>query len=575
MSNNTVLNPGSLGDTIATEDIAGVKYEQVKLIDSTAGSTSPTGVTANPLKVTVSTALPAGDNNIGNVDLASALPAGSNLVGKVELTDGAGTVNTKALGTQLVSGDVGLVTNTIIHGITTGGGGGYVDVKVNPSGALTTAATIANGDDVALGATTDAAVTTNTTGTISAKLRGLVAILSNVWNSTTSRLKVELASMTMDTGGRVRTSNLFTLFDGKLSGNVEDAFKWDIKGTGSNSVANNSVTLTVTSGQYVVRQAKIFTPYYSGKPQLVEVTGSNFQYATGLIKRFGYFSSSAVAPYTANFDGWYIESDGVNSTYRLVCCRNGTETHNIPWTSWDNYSLISGYDWSKFTVSEVDFLWLGGAGLRMFFVINGAFTLIHTIDDHAGTQADLIMQSPNQPVRYEIRSTTGAGSYTTICSQVATEGTAVEEGEELAFYTASLACNTVGTIYALAGVRKSATYRTSYIDVHSVGASIVSATVDSGVLLLILNPTLSAPLTWAANSRIEVGTATTQTITAGTGRILMAIPMNTSGSAGASPHSALRALPLDIDNTAGQLILAYQPTSSNQNVVGQMTVVEY
>ena len=56
---------------------------------------------------------------------------------KTKITDGAGVVNTKQLGTQLTSSDVGLVTNTIMHGQTTGGGGGYVDVKVTPSGALT------------------------------------------------------------------------------------------------------------------------------------------------------------------------------------------------------------------------------------------------------------------------------------------------------------------------------------------------------------------------------------------------------------------------------------------------------
>lgn len=46
-------------------------------------------------------------------------------------------VNTKVLGTQLETTDSGLVTNTIIHGKTTAGGGSYVDVKVTPSGALT------------------------------------------------------------------------------------------------------------------------------------------------------------------------------------------------------------------------------------------------------------------------------------------------------------------------------------------------------------------------------------------------------------------------------------------------------
>lgn len=48
----------------------------------------------------------------------------------------------KSVNTQITSADNGLVTNAVLHGKTTGGGGGFVDVKVNPSGALTTDATI-------------------------------------------------------------------------------------------------------------------------------------------------------------------------------------------------------------------------------------------------------------------------------------------------------------------------------------------------------------------------------------------------------------------------------------------------
>lgn len=48
----------------------------------------------------------------------------------------------KTLATQVVSSDTGLVVNAVIHGLTTGDGGGYVDVKVNPSGALTVDATV-------------------------------------------------------------------------------------------------------------------------------------------------------------------------------------------------------------------------------------------------------------------------------------------------------------------------------------------------------------------------------------------------------------------------------------------------
>jgi len=51
-------------------------------------------------------------------------------------------ISKKTLGTQVVSTDSGLVVNAVMHGLTTGGGGGYVDVKVTPSGALTVDATV-------------------------------------------------------------------------------------------------------------------------------------------------------------------------------------------------------------------------------------------------------------------------------------------------------------------------------------------------------------------------------------------------------------------------------------------------
>ena len=61
---------------------------------------------------------------------------------------------------------------------TTGAGGG--------GGAVT----VADAADVVSGATTDAAVTTNTTGTISGKLRGLVAMLADIWNDSANSVRV-------------------------------------------------------------------------------------------------------------------------------------------------------------------------------------------------------------------------------------------------------------------------------------------------------------------------------------------------------------------------------------------------
>ena len=77
---------------------------------------------------------------------------------KTQLVDAAGDIaDVKQLNTTLAGTDKGLVTSTTIHGLTTGGGGGYVDVKVTPSGALVTDSTISGLDAAVLGQETMAA----------------------------------------------------------------------------------------------------------------------------------------------------------------------------------------------------------------------------------------------------------------------------------------------------------------------------------------------------------------------------------------------------------------------------------
>ncbi len=375
--------------------------------------------------------------------------------------------------------------------------------------------------------------------------------------------------------GQTRSAQTLTLFDGRVL-NAEDSYKWDTKGTGTATFGNNSVNLSVTEGQYVIRQSRFFTPYFSGKPQTFEATHINFAIETGKVKRFGYFSSNAVAPYNSNKDGVWIEADGVtDNTYKLITSNDGTVTHSVAWTDWDDYSSISSYDWTKVSVNKVDFLWLGGAGLRLFMVVNGEFRLVHTIDNHAGYSDTLIFKSPNQPVRYELRSTTGSGSFNTVCSQVSTEGASIAEaGEGVSIYTPGIACNSVGTIYALCGMRKVAAYRNHFVPVTEFGCTQTSNSGDSGVLLLLINPTLSGALTWTANSRIETAIATNQTVT-NVGRILKAVPFSGSGVAAQSPSAALRVLGCGIDNTMGTLVVAFAPLSANQSVSGMMQAIEY
>lgn len=100
MADNKLLPASGSGSTItcATDEIAGVDYQLIKLVDGTADSTTVVkaggGVEANALRVTIasdSTGVVSIDDNggsltvDGSVSLAAALPAGTNNIGDVDV----------------------------------------------------------------------------------------------------------------------------------------------------------------------------------------------------------------------------------------------------------------------------------------------------------------------------------------------------------------------------------------------------------------------------------------------------------------------------------------------------------
>lgn len=391
------------------------------------------------------------------------------------------------------------------------------------------------------------------------------------------------ASVTLDAGSRVRTSQMTTLLDGKIL-NSDNPFLFDNQGTGSASYSNNKYDMSVTAGQFLVRQSKRFNPYFSGKSQLIECTFDNFQIEANTVKRAGYFSSSAVSPFTANYDGFYLENDGI--TIRLKADRNGVNTINVPWTSWDNYDLISGYNWANFTVVAFDFLWLGGAVLRIFLKTDKGFVLAHTVN-YAGTSTDTFILSPNKPVRYEIRSTTGTGSFRYICSQVSTEGSTTEAGYNNSVIslstggTPSNTASTIGTRYALKAIRKKIANRDNSVKVVLPQVFINSA--DQAIWTLELNPTLSGALTYTdvINSAVQeangsaVAALGTTVITPG--RVLASgiVTQNSMMPSGLFENDFLTFLGSTLNNTMDQIVLCIQPMSSNITVNGVINFKEY
>ncbi len=170
-------------------------------------------------------------------------------------------------------------------------------------------------------------------------------------------------SFSTNASGGLRVSQMTTMLDGKILGE-DDTNLFETVGTGTSTFAANKLNMAVTSGQYEVRQSTRFTPYFSGKPTVVECTFDNFQTEANTTKRVGYFSSNAVAPFDTTRDGFYIEND--NGVFSLKAERAGVTTVNVAFTAMDNFAAIASYNWANFTVVAFDFLWLGGAVLRFF-----------------------------------------------------------------------------------------------------------------------------------------------------------------------------------------------------------------
>lgn len=154
MADNTTLNAGSGGDVIASDDIAGVKYQRVKLSvgadGSAADAASGGGVEAGSLRVTIASDstgvlsvddnggsltvdgtvtanLAAGTNNIGDVDVLSVVPGtGATALGKAIDTAAGATDTGVAL---LAVRDDALTTLTPVDG-------DYVPLRTDSTGAL-------------------------------------------------------------------------------------------------------------------------------------------------------------------------------------------------------------------------------------------------------------------------------------------------------------------------------------------------------------------------------------------------------------------------------------------------------
>jgi len=185
---NVTLNAGSGGDVIATEDIGGVEYQQVKLVDGTATST-----TAIPL----------------SGDLANGLDVDVTRVGGTVTVDGSGV-------TQPVS----------------------AAALPLPSGAATAAAQLPDGHNVTVD---NASIAVTNAG-----LTELAAAI-NVSSQMDVNLAASAATVTVDLGANNDVTVTGTVDLGATDNAVLDSIDTAVNGTLAVDLgANNDVTVTGT-----------------------------------------------------------------------------------------------------------------------------------------------------------------------------------------------------------------------------------------------------------------------------------------------------------------------------------------
>lgn len=394
--------------------------------------------------------------------------------------------------------------------------------------------------------------------------------MNNITMNPTKGL-VNIDKYSLDAGGGLAVSNKTTLGAYLMDSN-NISTQLNRQGTGTQTYANGVSAMSVTSGQYSVCQSKQIHPYLAGKAQECEITVDTFSLQTNVVKKVGLFTSARTAPYNTSYDGFYFEANGTTSLYNLVIANanTGLET-KIPSSNWDNPNITNFG--ANFNILKIDFLYLGGSQVRFWIFNNGNFELLHTYK-HANNFSGTICRSPNLPVRWEVRSTTGSGSMGQICATVTSGGSFNKVGRQVAVppTITPTTANTAGTTYLLKAIRLSNTTGINKTILDFIVSALSSAGDDLWIEVRF-NPTIAAPaLTWidindenAVATGLQYANGAGNTITGGTaiyGDYIGAVDRVVSTI---SALDLIRKAGFDLNGVADILTLCVIPLSTGTN----------
>ncbi len=376
--------------------------------------------------------------------------------------------------------------------------------------------------------------------------------------------------------GRLRTAQEqkkleISAIDGKQPLFMNEEIGGGVSNT--STVVDSTIRMVADNLGYVVRQSKQRAVYQKGNSQLILLTFDSFDLQFNIEKRVGYFTSSTVAPFTANRDGIFLLSDGAD--YSIVQAKNGTETV-IGQNDWNvdtfDGSGASGVtiDFSQRNILVIDEEWLGVGRVRVGFNVGGITYIAHEfLNANNGTGVYILNGS--KPIRWEVRSTNTltSGNLTQICGSVSSEGAQNQLGKVRSVDVEDIQANSISTVYPMVGIRLQSGKDFSQIDIKRI--SVLAETNDDFVLYVCFNPILSGTPTFTPEVESVIESASGVGLTLSDFGTRIGILHGRGDRATAFDIPSELRLGTNIDGTRDEIWLAVKPITTNLDIWGSLT----
>lgn len=387
-------------------------------------------------------------------------------------------------------------------------------------------------------------------------------------------------SPNLDAFGRLRTSNITSLIEVTHIHDKRPYIVDEVTGGTVTSTWDGTNSQVVMSGtganSYVIRQTFTSAVYQPGKSQIMEASFSNFQLQSNVIKRVGYFVADSGSTYSDNLDGFFLESNGISNSISFQIWKSGSLTYSADTSSWNSDQINPAtIDWSKTQLMVADFQWLGVGRVRFGMVFSGQ---TYYFSDSNGTNnlSTVYMQSPDQPIRYELRTSGGTGSLNMICAQVSMEGSLNQLTIPAGIIGPSspVTFATSGVKYPFIGLKMNTGFENISLLINQI--NILNTSNDNYYCTLEIDPPITGSYSFSASSQPEI----LKSICDGSQTITGSSPIFACfvGEAGTSASSTFELLDsqvapgMNIDGSSQEIWVCITPLGANATFYGSLNL---